>query len=492
VSTTTQRNISQMRKSIEFTDLPKTFRDAVYCAQKLGIQYIWIDSLCIIQNDPQDWEVEAAKMCDVYQDAYLVIIAASAGGDTLGFLGQRPLIYQGILLESKEGTGDWDTVFRHSMPHSLDNTSSKASLTDSSTQSRAWCMQESVLASRSVSIHESEMVWECHSLLDCECQRASIDLGNAWSFQTNFEILVSGDNFFDPSHTLVYHSKPFTLFKYARSIYDEWKRMIIPLYMQRSITKVGDRLPALSGLAKLLADKLQDEYIAGLWRNDIRLGLLWSIAGEPLPELGTYIGPTFSWVSVNQAIVYELPSIRPILGGRWLPPYGTIEFDLLDADTQKSSGNIFGAVLDGHIRVRGLSQQLTLHIESDCYRVSCDDICEEPYRVKFKADSHLREVYVECGDGETIPSANRSFCNGGPDAVANVVIDSLLVMNSFGYWNDEEKGEWHDAEYAVITLGLSKTHPGAFERLGLGFLRISKEDDRRWLNRAVSREFIIV
>ncbi len=77
--------------------LPRTFRDAVHVARKLGIRYIWIDSLCIVQQDPdndsaqdkelsrQDWAREASKMCAVYQHSHITLAAASAGGSHVGF-----------------------------------------------------------------------------------------------------------------------------------------------------------------------------------------------------------------------------------------------------------------------------------------------------------------------------------------------------------------------------------------------------------------------
>ncbi len=71
----TRQNSSSLKKQISLTQLPKTFADTVLVARCLGIQYIWIDSLCIIQDDKQDWKAEAAKMWQVYANAYVNVAA---------------------------------------------------------------------------------------------------------------------------------------------------------------------------------------------------------------------------------------------------------------------------------------------------------------------------------------------------------------------------------------------------------------------------------
>jgi hypothetical protein len=82
--TTTTRNISAHKNGIPLDVLPATFRHAVQVAQELKIAYIWIDSLCILQDDAADWEVESAKMGNVYADSYLSVAAMSSTDDSSG------------------------------------------------------------------------------------------------------------------------------------------------------------------------------------------------------------------------------------------------------------------------------------------------------------------------------------------------------------------------------------------------------------------------
>ena len=88
---TTSDNLEAQQAGIAFGDLPKTFQDVVELAQVIGIRYVWIDSLCIIQDDPQDWYHEAERMGDVYRNAALVVAASGARDSSEGlFITDRP------------------------------------------------------------------------------------------------------------------------------------------------------------------------------------------------------------------------------------------------------------------------------------------------------------------------------------------------------------------------------------------------------------------
>lgn len=73
--TTTTQNLKQHCERMPLSDFPRTLRDAVHITRKLGYRHLWIDSLCIIQNSKEDWEIEAVKMCDVYGSSSLTLAA---------------------------------------------------------------------------------------------------------------------------------------------------------------------------------------------------------------------------------------------------------------------------------------------------------------------------------------------------------------------------------------------------------------------------------
>jgi hypothetical protein len=80
----------QRKTPFSHKDLSNSFCHAFAICRKLKIQYLWIDSLCVIQDDKDDWEAEAAKMKDVYTGAYLVLSATAAGNGSIGCLFRRP------------------------------------------------------------------------------------------------------------------------------------------------------------------------------------------------------------------------------------------------------------------------------------------------------------------------------------------------------------------------------------------------------------------
>ncbi|EGN94517.1 hypothetical protein SERLA73DRAFT_163069 [Serpula lacrymans var. lacrymans S7.3] len=77
-------------EEIDIRTLPRTIKDAIECTHKLNLRYLWTDTLCILQGSADDKRNEIARMCDIYQDAYVTIIAASAQKVSQGFLQDRP------------------------------------------------------------------------------------------------------------------------------------------------------------------------------------------------------------------------------------------------------------------------------------------------------------------------------------------------------------------------------------------------------------------
>lgn len=76
--------IANLQKEILFTHLCKSFQDAIATTRRLGIHYLWIDSLCIIQDSPQDWQEQSATMAGVYSNSCVNIAASHAQDGTYG------------------------------------------------------------------------------------------------------------------------------------------------------------------------------------------------------------------------------------------------------------------------------------------------------------------------------------------------------------------------------------------------------------------------
>ncbi|KAF4479303.1 hypothetical protein CGGC5_v012095 [Colletotrichum fructicola Nara gc5] len=156
---TLRSNVVKFRQYIAFEDLPKTFKDAIEITRKLEFRYLWIDSLCIVQDDPMDWEREAASMEHVFSSASVTIAASSARSSLEGFLPTRKEQQSFITIKTPSG----GTVF---IRKSIDNF--RRDVEESVLNQRGWVLQERALARRTIHFTSSQVYWECGSGIHCE------------------------------------------------------------------------------------------------------------------------------------------------------------------------------------------------------------------------------------------------------------------------------------------------------------------------------------
>ncbi|PVH94712.1 HET-domain-containing protein, partial [Periconia macrospinosa] len=132
--TTTSSTLEDRKVGFHLDRLPKTIRDAVQLARSLHIKYLWVDSLCIVQDSTGDWEREAARMCAVYSSAAITFAAMdSPGNDTI--------------MGGKQGSKSTNNVLF----------------------TRGWSLQEIALSSRVLWMKTKEIHWTCTSHSACEC-----------------------------------------------------------------------------------------------------------------------------------------------------------------------------------------------------------------------------------------------------------------------------------------------------------------------------------
>ena len=155
---TNSSNIEAFQKHIDFVQLPQTFQDAVVVTQRLGVRFLWIDSLCIIQDDPQDWETQSVLMEDVFNCAYCTIAATCAEGSSDGFLKPRPR-RNTVKIRQKSG----DTYY---VCEAIDDF--HAEVEASSLNQRGWVLQERALSHRTIYFAKKQMYWECGEGVHCE------------------------------------------------------------------------------------------------------------------------------------------------------------------------------------------------------------------------------------------------------------------------------------------------------------------------------------
>ena len=87
---TTRNRLEQFKAGMDEAIIPQTFEDVIWLSRRLGIEHVWIDAICIMQNDPTDWEEQSSKMAQIYRDSYLTVCASNAASVHHGFLAPRP------------------------------------------------------------------------------------------------------------------------------------------------------------------------------------------------------------------------------------------------------------------------------------------------------------------------------------------------------------------------------------------------------------------
>jgi hypothetical protein len=159
VCITTKDSLESNKRGIGYASLPKTFRDAVDIVRRLGLQYLWIDSMCIIQDDKEDWEQEAAKMASIYENAFLTIAAASSSGDADGCYHSSPResSLHRYVLEGPNGS-DISILVRKMITHFDTAGHNNLNIPELPLLHRAWVYQERLLSPRFVHFSPAEIV----------------------------------------------------------------------------------------------------------------------------------------------------------------------------------------------------------------------------------------------------------------------------------------------------------------------------------------------
>lgn len=152
-------NVEAYREKIDFGQLPATFQDAVVTTRELGLEYLWIDSICIIQGEGGDFDQEAKRMEDVFSSAFCVIAASSARGQNHGFLNRERQEPEFLTFEH-EGL---PTLY---VSRFMDDFNKD--VLESPLSKRGWVLQERALARRTIYFTDRQTYWECGKGVRCE------------------------------------------------------------------------------------------------------------------------------------------------------------------------------------------------------------------------------------------------------------------------------------------------------------------------------------
>ncbi|KAH6618463.1 hypothetical protein C7974DRAFT_474313 [Boeremia exigua] len=282
---TTQRNLNEMYDGIDVGKLPKTFIDAIAITRALGIPYLWIDSICIIQDHDGDFKNEATKMKDVYNGAYCVLAACCATDQRSGFLSPRWARRQ-VTLDSQHL--DYGAIHVCETIDNFEHHVLKGGLAR-----RGWVLQEHALARRTIFFTEYQTYWECGHGIRCETM----------STLTNEHASLLGDPNFPKLLEPAEHGEVVMRLQ-----------ELLKQYSRLGLSRDYDRSTAIASLQKRLITvmNLQGDY--GIFESNdnpglLRRSLLWyrpldvkSLATINYPKSQEV--PSWSWMSCSGPIDY--------------------------------------------------------------------------------------------------------------------------------------------------------------------------------------------
>ncbi|KAJ3578590.1 hypothetical protein NPX13_g1974 [Xylaria arbuscula] len=275
--TLTSLNVSVMTDSVPWNSIPRIYQEAIELTRLLGIEYIWIDTLCIVQDDDQDWQREAGKMKSVYGNSYLNIAATQAEDSYGGMFFSSSL---GIEYPAEKVPRNPNIQIRPQphFTHAHFGSNYNYNPPNAPLMQRGWVLQERILSPRVIHFDADEIKWECQAMADCQCG-GMVAIAN---FKRDYHACLK------PNGTPLSY---------------EWMR-ITEKYSSLNFTFDTDRLVALSGLAEQgVQSGRGGNYLAGLWETKFAHQLCWQIVNtHRRPDI--CLAPSWSWLSVFGRVQY--------------------------------------------------------------------------------------------------------------------------------------------------------------------------------------------
>ncbi|KAH0531253.1 hypothetical protein TsFJ059_000110 [Trichoderma semiorbis] len=316
-------NVADHSRGICLANLPRTFRDAVRIARAMRVRYLWIDSLCIIQDSPQDLAAETSRMDQIFQGAHVVLAAVDGGDSHFGLNIDDPVM-------SPEGapttTGFRPRVKKDGPCRSLD------SIQQGVWRTRGWTLQEEMLARRILYFtHPSDesagqVLWSCaHKIWFEDGTTKEVTKGPLPMERFPPTVVTVYEGTYGPRERTAYERVVDVLnLRQSKLHYQAWYALVEE-YSRRRLSYPGDKLRAVRGLAMIHgqvgeagSSDFEDgeqtaaadpAYLYGLWRGDMTWGLSWTSDGEwrkPAATEPPLRLPSWSWASVDGPVSWDV------------------------------------------------------------------------------------------------------------------------------------------------------------------------------------------
>ncbi|CAG7557781.1 unnamed protein product [Fusarium equiseti] len=236
--------------------LPPSYRDIIDICRAISIRYLWIDSLCIVQDDGgADFRKEAPLMTNIYADAFLTVTICWDTGERSVFHGCRPrsIPRPGRVASWQNDNADTNDhvishVDRFVLVQEHDPTDFNTCVNYADINRRAWVVQERLLSRRILYLGNDQLYWECDGFVANEVSPLGI-----YHYQKRYSLQNHTDRFRDIRWGL-------TLEKYTSC----------------DLTYEEDRLVAIAGLAKEISASTGEAFFAGIWLENWMEDLFWT------------------------------------------------------------------------------------------------------------------------------------------------------------------------------------------------------------------------
>ena len=449
-SKTTKDSVSSFENEILTSTLPTSFQDAVYITRQLNIRYLWIDSLCIIQDDEDDWEIESAKMASIYQNAYVTIAATASASCKDTLLTPRQ---SATILEFTGKDGIPETI------HSRLHPAGSQSLLDSPLFKRGWAFQEMILSPRVLHFAEDQLYWKCRNDVfseDCLVRLLS-------PLQNNFEAgrFVSQDEYG------------------GWKLWWEW----VQAYSTLALSNVKDKAAAFAGLTDLYRQSRggDDQPLAGLWRSDLHFGLLWYAVG-PRQFTDLENAPSWSWFKMNSRIMSQFTVNE--MRGQSLRRTATILEAAVHWAGHQLTSPLAGGAISMESRIRPVNMQYLPATDQNLAQIvragsSWTSSIEQQQKSLWQARAPiftmnpLAEAIGDIPGQYTLYTVgNFSFDLDMPPQVSNVLcLEIVTATNPSAQQVEYGSGRWlfrHD----VLVIEPVIDNPEMYRRIGVGHILV--------------------
>jgi hypothetical protein len=380
----TLATLSEFCARIELSRLPRTFQDAILITRQLGLQFIWIDSLCIIQDSVEDWAQESGAMGTIYQNSCCTIAAAEAQNSHQGcFVHRNPLACNPVRVAHLPEGELLISTPREKQFATMDGQLSGYSIWLSRLVSRGWVFQEALLSPKTLYFGRG-LFWTCRcgqaSELDPE-GRGYVAQGSVYGrldeaifYRTSPAIAPQRDSAedsityfrgqeaagntpgryeFDNVRKTLLSSPTAARATIDFQFHQRWMSLL-QVYTKLKFTMPKDRLAALAGIAQEIMPLIKSRYFAGLWGFSLPMDLLWEVYEDLRPRPSTYRAPSWSWASIDGRVWSGLigMSAKGRKQTELLIKILSITTKCHPTDTSRT-----GDVLDGVLTVKGILVQ---------------------------------------------------------------------------------------------------------------------------------------